>query len=354
MAHPFRKTHSRVFTFNPANEDTPREEPAQAAFYLFCYDKTTYSEKSFDNVQHLLSAYSGDKIGWIHVSGLRTEDIKELCAYFSIHQLTLEDILSIGQRAKMDELANGIFCLLPVLIRKEGTDETEKQQVSLLLMKNTVLSFQTETCKSLFRRVQLKLSTVHSKLREKGADFLFYNLLDTIVDDYFTVIEQEGLEIEDMEGRIIQTPNTDTLLQLNTYRQNTSLRRRAITPVREVINGILKSENPLIEDKTRQYFKDVYDHALQANETIDSYRDLLLNLQGLYINQVSLKMNEIMKVLAIITALFTPLMLIAGIYGMNFDHMPELHTRYGYYITLFAMAVLFVAMLYILKKRRWF
>ncbi len=357
---PFRKKSSKVFTFNPASEDSAREEATKVTYFLFDYDKNSFSKKAFDNVQSLLAAYSNSKFSWIRVTGLRTQDIKTLCAHFKIHQLTIEDILSTGQRAKMDELNNSIFCLLPTFKQNTEvntiteTNEIEKQQISLLLSENTVLSFQEDNNMHLFDQVEQKLQTSQSKIRERSPDFLFYSLIDTIVDDYFTVIEKTGLQIEDMEERIIQLPNSSTLVYLNRYRQNVSLLRRTILPIRDIVNGILKSENPLIKDKSRQYYKDVYDHALQANEIIDSYRDLLLNLQGLYINQVGLKMNEIMKVLAIVTALFTPLTLIAGIYGMNFDHMPELHTKYGYYLTLIVMALLFFTMLFIFKKRKWF
>lgn len=352
--NPFKKKRSNVFTFNPAKEDELREDPSESKLSLFSYNKGNYIEKDFKQAEDLLANYDNEKISWIHVTGLRTQDVSRLCTQFNIHQLTIEDILSTGQRAKTDELGNGIFCLLPVLHYNRGLDEVEQQQVSLILLENTVISFMNSSAKDLFGRIRSKLQTTHSRLREKQADFLFYSLLDSIVDDYFSVIERIGIQIEDMEERIIRLPNSRTLVRLNDFRQKAGAMRRAITPVRDLINSILKSENKLIESKTRQYIKDVYDHILQANETTDSYRDLIMNLQSLYINQVSLKMNEIMKVLAIVTALFAPLTLIAGIYGMNFDYMPELRSRYGYFITLGVMVVLALLMLYIFKKRKWF
>ena len=349
-----KKRRSKVFTFNPAYEDIQREEPEHTQLSLFSYNKSDNTYKAYEEVQALLTAVQTEKNSWIHVTGLRTTDVSQICAHFDIHQLTVEDILSTGQRAKMDELSNGIFCLLPVLSYNATADEIEMQQVSLILTKKTVLSFFNLPKKDLFNRVRSKLELENSRLRGKSADFLFYYLLDSIVDDYFAAIEILGIQIEEMEERIIRVPNSRTLMRLNNFRQKTGALRRAIAPVRDLVNGILKSDNPLVDSRTRQYIKDVYDHIVQANETTDSYRDLIMNLQSLYINQVSLKMNEIMKVLAIVTALFAPLTLIAGVYGMNFDNMPELHTRYGYFITLGVMGVLFLLMLYVFKKRKWF
>lgn len=352
--NPFRKKRSNVFTFNPAQEDEIREEPAVSRLSLIHYNRTSCLTKEYIRAEELLENQDNEKISWIHIAGLRTHDVSVICTHYNIHQLTIEDILSVGQRAKTDELSNAIFCLLPVLYYNKEQDEIEQQQASLILLENTVLSFTNTASMDLFERIRVKLENGQSRLREKHADFLFYNLLDTIVDDYFSVIERIGVQIEDIEERVIRHPNKRTLVQLNNFRQKAGAIRRAIMPTRDLINSILKSENQLIENKSRQYFKDVYDHILQANETTDSYRDLIMNLQSLYINQVSLKMNEIMKVLAIVTALFAPLTLIAGIYGMNFDNMPELHTRYGYFITLAVMAVLVLLMLFIFKKRKWF
>ncbi len=352
--NPFRKKRSNVFTFNPAYEDEVREEPLVTHLSLFNYDQDDCSIKTFTGAEELLKNYSRQKISWINIAGLRTADVSRICKYFKIHQLTVEDILSVGQRAKADELGVGIYCLLPVLNYHKETGDIEQQQVSLILLDNTVLSFMNVESKDLFGRVRSKLQSSNSRLREKRSDFLFYNLLDAIVDDYFSTIESTGIQIEDMEERIIRLPNSRTLLQLNQFRQKVGAMRRAISPVRDLVNHVFKSENQLIDNQTRQYIKDVYDHIQQANETTDSYRDLIMNLQSLYINQVSLKMNEIMKVLAIVTALFAPLTLIAGIYGMNFDNMPELHTRYGYFITLGVMVLLFLGMLYVFKKRKWF
>jgi magnesium transporter len=341
-------------TYNPVTGSLTRKEPEQIKINIFSYKNGECIEKKLSEIKDIFPFCDTDKICWINVAGLRRKEVQELCEHFEISQLTIDDILSVGQRAKMDELGNYIFCLLPMMYFNAELSRIDREQVSLILGKNVVLSFQDEPSRDVFDLVREKLRTDHSRLRNNKADLLYHALLDAIVDDYFMVMEKLGTEIENMEDTILRDPTSKTLAYLNHFRREVSLLRRALTPVRELVNGLLKTETGLIQKKTIQYFKDIYDHILQANETAESYRDLVMNLQGLYLNQVNLKMNEVMKVLAVVTALFAPLSLIAGIYGMNFSNMPELHSRYGYFITLGVMLILFCVMLYFFKKRGWF
>jgi magnesium transporter len=185
-------------------------------------------------------------------------------------------------------------------------------------------------------------------------DFLCYSLLDVIIDSYFTVLDKLGERIELMEDLVQHDPNTRTLARINFLRRQVFLFKRAVAPVRELVNGFLKSESDLLEDNVTKYYKDVYDHIIQCNDLADNYRDMILNVQEMYHTQLNLKMNEIMKVLAVVTTLLSPLTLIAGIYGMNFHNMPELESRNGYFYTLGGMGVLLILMILIFRKRGWF
>lgn len=349
-----RPQHKRVMDYNPVNSSASRLEPERSQITVFSYKGENCTEKVFSSVEEVFPFRNMDTVSWINIDGLRKEEVKKLCDYMGVHQLTMDDIMSIGQRAKTDDFEDIIFSLIPVLYFNQEFNTVEREQVSLLLFKNIVMSFQEDPRRDAFNLIRDKLRSDNSRLRAAGADALYNALLDAIVDQYFEVMEKLGIRIEDLEEMIIKVPNNRTLVRINHYRREISLLRRTIGPVKDLIYGILKSESPLIQKKTKNYVKDIYDHIIQANETADNYRDFTMNLQDLYVNQVNLKMNEIMKVLTVITALFVPLTLISGIYGMNFDNMPELHTRYGYYITLSVMLLIFLSMLYFFKKRKWF
>lgn len=348
------RTRNPVMPYNPARGDAGRQDAAESRITVFDYKAASFTEKTFSSVEEVLHFRDEDSVSWINIDGLRKQEIRTLCEHFQVHQLTVDDILSQGQRAKTDEIGDYIFCLLPMLRYDKSQDSLETEQVSVLLMKNAVLSFQDEITWDAFDPVREKLRTDHSRLRAAGADSLLNALLDAIVDQYFVAMEGVGIKIEHVEELIVKSPNNRTMVQVNFLRREVSGLRRRISPVRELIAGIMKTESPLIQKKTMNYFKDIYDHIIQAIETSEGYRELIVNLQDLYLNQMNLRMNEIMKVLAVVTALFAPMTLITGIYGMNFDYMPELHTRYGYFVVLAVMCVLFAGMLLFFKKKRWF
>lgn len=340
--------------YNPVTGQATRKEPDSSKITVFEYTASSCEERILQDVQETRHYCSSPSTSWINIDGIRRNDVTAICEYYAIDNLIKEDILSVGQRAKTDEIGDIVSCLLPMLYFNKAFCTVEQEQVNLILGKNFVLSFQEDPTRDEFGPVRERLRTTGSKLRSGGADGLFYALLDIIVDNYFIVMEKLGEHIEDLEDVVPRQPNTKTLARINMMRKEVTTLRRAISPVRELVNDLLKSESPLIQKKTGKYFKDVYDHIVQANDTVESYRDMVLNLQDLYLNNMNLKMNEVMKVLAVVTTLMAPMTVIAGIYGMNFDNMPELHTRYGYFITLGVMAVIFCIMIYVFKKRKWF
>jgi magnesium transporter len=254
----------------------------------------------------------------------------------------------------MDELNDLLFCLLNMLYFNKETYSVESEQISIVLGPGFVLSFQEDASRDVFNPLREKIKMAGSKVRQSGSDYLFYSLIDMIVDNYFVIMEQVGEKIEDLEDDITHRADTRTLAKANMIRKEMIFLKRNISPVREMVNGILRSENNLIDEKTEKYFKDVYDHIVQANELAENYRDMMINLQDLYLSNVNLKMNEVMKVMAVVTCLLAPATVIGGIFGMNFSRIPWLHDPYGFYIAVGLMLIVPVWMIVIFKKRGWF
>jgi magnesium transporter len=254
----------------------------------------------------------------------------------------------------MDEMENHLFCQLNMLYFNDKTGDVEQEQISILLGNNFVLSFQEDPTRDVFNSIREKLKINNSKLRQSGADYLCYALLDMIVDHYFLVMEKLAERIELLEEKIIRNSNTRTLAEINDLRKELIILKKNVVPVRDIVNGFLKSDSDLLQIRTTKYFKDVYDHILQANEFAETYRDMMMNLQDLYLSNVNLKMNEVMKVMAVVTCLLAPATVIGGIFGMNFDVIPIAHQTWGFYITVGIMVFIPLVMVIIFRKRGWF
>lgn len=343
----------KVLQVNPTV--TPdRKEPEKAKIFLFEYDRMNTKFIQLEKIEDTFPQLHAPGISWINVDGLKKDEVESICKHFGIHQLITEDILSFGQRPKMDEINGLVYCLMNMLFFNEEQSSVETEQVSIVLGKNFVISFQEDASKDVFNPLRDKLSIHNSKLRQNGPDFLFYSLIDSIVDNYYVVMEKLGERIEMLEEEIIRNANTRTLGKLNVFRKEMIVLKRSIAPVRELVNGILRSESELIEEKTEKYFKDVYDHIIQANDLAENYRDMMMNLQDLYLSNVNLKMNEVMKVMAIVTCLLAPATVIGGIFGMNFDRLPLLHNQWGFFISVGLMLLFPIWMVVIFKRRGWF
>jgi len=293
-------------------------------------------------------------VTWINIDGLRKDDVETICKEYNIHPLLVEDILSVGQRPKMDEINDLVFCLLNMLYFNEKDSAVETEQISIILGKNFVVSFQEDASRDVFDPLREKLKFSNTKVRQQGADFLFYSLIDMIVDNYFVVMEKLGERIESLEEDIARSPNTRSLAKINMLRKEMIVLKRSVAPVRDLVNGILRSDSDLIEERTEKYFKDVYDHIIQANDLAENYRDMMMNLHDLYLNNVNLKMNEVMKVMAVVTCLLAPATVIGGIFGMNFEAIPLLHNKWGFLISVCLMLFIPLVMIRIFKKRGWF
>ena len=346
-------TTKKVLRVNPTIEAV-RKEPDFSVISLFDYNQEEFRVEHLQNVENCYKFLHTTNVSWINLDGLKKTDVENIGNHFGIHPLIQEDILSWGQRPKMDDLNQLLFCLLNMLYYNEATNSVETEQVSIVLGASFVLSFQEDATRDVFNPVREKIKVAGSKLRQSGSDYLFYSMIDIIADNYFVILEKLGEKIEILEEDITSRPDTQTLAKINMLRKEMILLKRNISPVREMINGILRSESDLIEDRTEKYFKDIYDHIVQANELAENYRDMMINLQDLYLSNVNLKMNEVMKVMAVVTCLLAPATVIGGIFGMNFNRIPWLHNPNGFFIAVGLMLVIPVWMIWMFKRKGWF
>ena len=332
-----------------------REEATEVRVFVFNYDTVSMEEKELESIEDSFKyKETGGRISWINVDGLRKAEVDAAGHHFGIHPLIIEDILSIHQRPKMDEVENILFCLLNMLYYNEEKRTVEQEQISIVLGKNFVVSFQEDATRDVFDPLRHRLRIQNSKIRQGTADYLCYTMLDLIVDNYFLVMEKLGEQIENLEEEVIRRSNTRSLAMINQLRKELIVLKRNIAPVRDLVSSIIRSESDLLEDRTTKYFKDIYDHIMQAHDLSENYRDMVVSMQDLYINNVNLRMNEVMKVMAIVTCLLAPATVIGGIFGMNFEIIPYLQNAWGFYFAVGAMLLIPIWMLGFFRKRGWF
>ena len=343
----------KILQVNPTAIAT-RKEPEAVKLFVYDFDNQNIEIKELPTVPSCFSYINSPTTTWLNVDGLKKTDVEEICNKYGVHYLIAEDILSMGHRPKMDEIDGLLFCLLNMLYFNEKDSTVEIEQISIVLGKNFVISFQEDETRDVFTPLREKLKITGSKVRNNNADFLFYSLLDLIVDNYYVVMEKLGDKFEILEEDIVRNSNKRTLARINMLRKEMIILKRSVAPVRELVNGILRSESELIEERTEKYFKDVYDHIVQANDLAENYRDMMMNLHDLYLSNVNIKMNEVMKVMAIVTCLLAPATVIGGIFGMNFESIPLLHNKWGFFISVALMLVIPIVMLRMFKKQGWF
>jgi magnesium transporter len=331
-----------------------REEAKEVRISVYEYNLSAIQEYKVDAISGCLHCRDNEYISWINIDGLRKQDVETICSYYNIHPLIIEDILSINQRPKMDEVDGILFCLLNMLYFNDQKKTVETEQISIILGPNYVLSFQEDAHRDVFNPIRTRLKINNSKIRQRNADYLCYSLLDMIVDNYFIVMEKLGEQIELVEEEVIRNSNTRSLAKINQLRKELIILKRNFAPVRDLLNGIIRSESELLEDRTTKYYKDVYDHIVQAYDLSENYRDMMMSMQDLYINNVNLRMNEVMKVMAIVTCLLAPATVIGGIFGMNFEVIPYIHNRWGFFLAVGAMLLIPLWMLRVFRKRGWF
>lgn len=294
-----------------------------------------------------------DTVTWVNVNGLQnTKNLEELGECFNLHPLVLEDILNTDQRPKLEDYGNYLFIVLKMLHLKEESREIVTEQVSLILGENYVISLH-EHDQDVFQAIRERLQAGKGRSRRAGADYLAYTLMDLIVDHYFLILERLGEVIEELEDEVVAQPTPATLKEIHALKRDLILLRKSVWPLREVISSLERRDSPLIRGANVLYLKDLYDHVVQVMDNIETLRDIVSGMLDIYLSSVSHRLNEIMKVLTIIATIFIPLTFIAGIYGMNFEHMPELKWPWGYYLILGIMALVALLMLANFWRRGW-
>jgi magnesium transporter len=317
------------------------------------YDETHLKEKEIKTVEECFPFKDEPTVTWINIDGLHQVDIiDKIGKHFDVHPLLLEDILNTEQRPKMEDFENYIFVVLKMLSHNEKDKEIRSEQISLILGKNFVISFQ-ESEGDVFNAVRDRIRNGKGRIRKMGADYLAYSLIDAIVDNYFIIIEKLGEKIEDVEEELVINPTSETAKIIHYLKREMIFLRKSIWPLREVVNGLNRGESSLIKETTRIYLRDVYDHTIQIIDTIETFRDMLSGMLDIYLSSISNRMNEVMKVLTIIATIFIPLTFIAGVYGMNFEYMPELKWRWGYFAVWFVMLLMGISMVIYFKRKKW-
>ncbi len=318
------------------------------------YDQSGFKEKAMTNQSEIaLIPSPDDRVDWYDMRGIHdTELIEHLGNTFDIHSLILEDVANIHQRPKFDEYAGGIFVAMHALSFDTEKLEIKKEQVAIYFRTGFLVSFQ-ETDSDLFESVRQRIHGGKGRIRERGSDYLAYALLDTLVDHYFIVLDQIEDTLEDLEEKLIIKLDVKSKGQIHHLKKELQVMRKSIGPIREAIGRFSKSESPFVEDSSQMFIRDLYDHTIQVMDMVESYRDMLNGLQDLFITEVSFKMNQVMQLLTLIATIFIPLTFLAGIYGMNFDYMPELHYKYSYFILLAIMLILFIGLVVYFKKKKW-
>ncbi|WP_299390998.1 magnesium/cobalt transporter CorA [uncultured Gelidibacter sp.] len=331
-----------------------KKQSTVTAIDIINYSKESYSKIETQNVADAFHFKGKDTVTWINVNGLNnTSEIEKLGSHYGLHPLTLEDILNTNHRPKLDEFDNYLFLVLKMLYFKND-EELVYEQMSIIVGEGYVLTFQ-EADGDVFDDLRERIEAGKGRGRNMGADYLMYTIIDAVVDNYLTVIEAFGDKIEDIEDHIFDatTEDSQTASTIQGLKREVLKIRRSVFPLREAINRLEKMEHPIIDDKTRNFLRDLYDHIVQVNESIEVYREMVWSLLEMHMSLISNKMNEVMKVLTIIATIFIPLTFIAGIYGMNFDNIPELHYKNAYYILWGVMIFIFLMMLIYFRRKKW-
>ncbi len=292
---------------------------------------------------------------WVNLNGLGDIDMMErIGACFNLHPLVLEDIFNTEQRSKLEDYGDYLYVVLKTFGYEDrgSTERLSADQISLVVGRNFVLSF-LETDGIQFGAVRERLRSGKGQIRKSGADFLMYSLIDAIVDSYFVILERLDEKTEALETELISNPVPGTLHSIYRLKRENVFLRRSLWPLREVINSLQRGDSPLMSSNTLLYLRDVYDHTIHIIESVESLRDLTSGMLDIYISSISYRISAVMKVLTVITTIFMPLTLIAGIYGMNFKHLPGLDWDWGFFTVLGIMAAIIVGMLALFRRKKW-
>lgn len=328
-----------------------KEREGRIKITLIEYNDQEYFEDEYYDLSDCLSHVKPNMVKWINVEGLhKPELIEHIGKIYNIHPLTMEDIVHVDQRPKFEDFEHYVVAIMKMI---SYTTEVNSEQLAIILCENTVLSFQEPHHGDAFDIIRNRLRQGKGRVRKLGADYLAYALMDAVVDCYFVAIEKIGDKIEEIEEEIISDSDKKSILQLYHLKREMIYLRKQVWPLRDMINNMIRSETTLINPTSDIYLRDLSDHVTRIIDTVETYRDLLSGIMDIYLSSNSNRMNEVMKVLTIMSSIFIPVTFIAGVYGMNFENMPELKTQNGYFIVWGVMIAVIVGLLIYFKRRKW-
>jgi magnesium transporter len=329
----------------------PEQAGSKPKLQLIEYDAHSFQEREIELSD--LDSIQSSRVSWINIGGLGdVETLQKVGEHFRIHPLALEDVFNTGQRPHLDEYDDQLFIVLQMAY-EETEGELVFEQVSLLLGKHYVITIQEDAAADVFEPVRKRLREGLGNARFLHSDYLAYTLIDAVIDQFFPLSEALGDSIESMEEELLTAPNRDKLEKIHEFRQVLAQLRRAVWPAREVLARLLRDESGLIAEKTKPFLRDCLDHVLAIADLLETYRDITTSFMDLYVSSLSMRTNDIMRVLTIISSIFIPLTFIAGLYGMNFAKMPELHWRFGYPGVLIVMLAVASGMILFFKRKNW-
>jgi len=328
--------------------------PAESTVHMIEYNESAIKEIEVQDF-HQCASLSSHMTTWIDFVGVdQTNDVQEIGQVFDLHPLILEDIANIQQRPKIDDMDDYIFLSLKMFEYHKDTQTLEEEQISLVLGKHYLISFQEREGDDDFTIIKERIRNSKWRIRKMWADYLLYSLLDAIVDNYFVVLDKVQDDIDLLQDELVNNPTKDTLPKIQQLKHNLIYLRKSIWPLREMIGSLQRFESRLIDESLRTYLRDVYDHTIQIVDSIETFRDIISGSLDIYLSSISNRMNEIMKVLTVIGTIFIPLTFITGLYGMNFRYMPELNFPWTYPLLLVIMLLIAGGMLWYFRKKKRF
>jgi len=331
----------------------PSDRTDTVAVGLIAYDEASFTERTFDHVDDCIEFVERDRTTWINVAGLHdVTPIESFGEHFGLHPLLLEDVLNTAQRPKVERYGDNIYLVVRMLDFDAEREEIDSVQISIVLAGNALITF-TEDGPDAFETLRERIRSGRPRLRRADTAYLAYSLLDLVVDHYFVLLEQIGEHMEHIEEALIADPGPDTLGAIHRLKRELIYLRKSVWPLRETIATMLREDELPFHDSIQLYLRDLHDHTVQVIETTESYRDLNAGMLETHLSMVSNRMSEVMKTLTIIATLFIPLTFLAGVYGMNFDHMPELHLPWAYPTLWLIMAAAAAVMLRFFRRKGW-
>lgn len=318
------------------------------------FDLEDVSELEVKSTEELLALKKSKKLTWLNVDGLDNVDLMEnMAKIFKIEQNVLSDVMNPDARPKVQELENGIFVTIKMLKYNEKTDSLTAENLSLIFAENTLISFQ-EQPDLVFEPIRERIRKHKNKIRQSGSDYLAFALLDVVVDNYIYVIGLLGEKIENLEDDMTSDPKKELLESINAYKRELNFLRKHIKPAKEMILNLVKMESEFIHDENHVHFRELQDNISEASELSDSYREILYDQLNIYHSSMSTKLNDIMRILTVFSVIFIPLTFIVGVYGTNFENVPEFHWHHGYFIMWGVMVLTTITMLWFFRKKKWF